>query len=57
MGETNSPSVWATTFLHSRELNLEFYHSPDGLSWVEKYRIPRATEGESIFKFQKAQNV
>ena len=37
MGETNSPSV----------AHVGYDISP--LSWVEKYRTPRATEGESIF--------
>jgi hypothetical protein len=46
MGETNSPSVAHVSYDISplSRVKLKFL-----LSWVEKYRNPRATEGESIF--------
>ena len=46
MGETNSPSVAHVGYDISPLSRVKFKID---LSWVEKYRIPRATEGESIF--------
>ena len=46
MGETNSPSVAHVSYDISPLSRVKFKIL---LSWVEKYRNPRATEGESIF--------
>ena len=43
MGETNSPSVAHVGYDISPFSRVKFN------SWVEKYRNPRATEGESIY--------
>ena len=51
MGETNSPSVAYVGYDISvySQLVVKFLIE---LSWVEKYRKPRATEGESIYNFR-----
>ena len=46
MGETNFPSVAHVGYDISPLSRVKFKIL---LSWVEKYRNPRATEGESIF--------
>jgi len=43
MGDTNSPSVAHVVYDISPLSRVKF-----SFSWVEKYRNPRATEGESI---------
>jgi hypothetical protein len=46
MGETNSPSVVHVGYDISPLARVKFKIL---LFWVEKYRNPRATEGETIF--------
>jgi hypothetical protein len=62
MGETNSPSVAHVGYDISPLARVKFkiLTTPDGLwlkfkfnSRVEKYRNPRATEGESIYIHQQ----
>jgi hypothetical protein len=50
MGETNSPLVAHVGYDISLLSTVEFKILIK-LSWVEKYRNPRATEGESICNF------
>jgi hypothetical protein len=54
MGETNSPSVAHVSYDISplSRVKLKIL-----LSWVEKYRNSRATEGESIFITLKVSTV
>jgi hypothetical protein len=51
MGETNSPSVAHVGYDISPLSRVKFKILTTRLTEVEKYRNPRATEGESIYIF------